>query len=857
MRSEKDPNIRSAQQSELIRRLKNIIPAASLGALHIFSSYSPTKAENLEIIASSSPSISSQINLKDSSPLATIALPSETQSSQPLFLFVKNPDPKAISLLLESEKIPYKDITIRKDGIVEIRSSQENGLVQQSGEKMIGFLYLSQESKNPKIFFPPRKINLAGLDFSLEVADSDRGVSYVNKERNIRFLLNPEEIDPDDFEHVSRLKDFFTDEVLDKYFIYPNLPTPLVVTTESQLSEELNLRIDLFENDKEFAVRVNNSYIFFNRVNLSESQAKVINTIREIFGQENTSIIASNEQFRQEIQIQKDEKKISFVLDERGTVKKIIGPEEEVIKFIPKARNIPLLNGEIDETKKLVIKERKKDPKGNPIFVPKEGLIILSEEVSTKEGISYLKTSEGDFVRKDRGTVVNEKVPLEIDIQSQKDYELVEKAYFDKTEVKRYLGDFISAMKSVGINLVQDEIVRGLKYTKDQESNQPRLIFSITDKENNLYTIGFFGQINENNETEWRPLRLKDAAKNKILIGAEIDPGHPNDTESGYLNFALDNFNHLTISGAMMNQFIHDYGSYYFPYIVEEYMKKNSFDAYLSVSICHLLYHHDSFPQELTDKNISPKEKKELARNFIRRRIKDVIGVVSPLMKKYPNLQIQLNLANEAIWEYNGGVGWEGEYSNFPLFNILGKNWIPEAYVTFEEVIKEHNLPRNRFVLLMNDWGIEIPGLKSNYYKSQRNWVIKEIAKRLGISPEEVQLDVGIQFGYNTLGLSNQFTSPYVTKARNAILKEIGEKEFIGHLGSISEDLYITEFSADTPIETIRGLKILMELDNLRMINFWDVLNRGNRKIDTLVDKNTYKPLVSYYFLMGKILSKK
>lgn len=172
---------------------------------------------------------------------------------------------------------------------------------------------------------------------------------------------------------------------------------------------------------------------------------------------------------------------------------------------------------------------------------------------------------------------------------------------------------------------------------------------------------------------------------------------------------------------------------------------------------------------------------------------------------------------------------------------------MPEAYIAFEEVREEFGLPRNRFTLLMNDWGIQNPGLKANYYKSQREWIIREIARRLNASPNSIQLNVGIQFGLGSRGQSN------VVLTKKLLQSEQGRKQLIAHLNLFGGEIYITELVADNYDEIIKVLRLLKEVNGIRMINFWDGLNRDFPG-QTIVDKNTYEPLPSYFSLIDTLL---
>jgi len=78
----------------------------------------------------------------------------------------------------------------------------------------------------------------------------------------------------------------------------------------------------------------------------------------------------------------------------------------------------------------------------------------------------------------------------------------------------------------------------------------------------------------------------------------------------------------------------------------------------------------------------------------------------------------------------------------------------------------------------MNDWGIQNPGIKSDYYVSQRNWVINEISKELGVPTKDIQLDVGIQFGLGSEGQND------VKITKRLLETPAGRSQLIRHLES-------------------------------------------------------------------------
>jgi hypothetical protein len=428
----------------------------------------------------------------------------------------------------------------------------------------------------------------------------------------------------------------------------------------------------------------------------------------------------------------------------------------------------------------------------------------------------------------------------------------------ESAEYKQGLQDYLNAM---GLKV---ENVITLEEVKVINGQEHRFLVAIPDQtkltpEQQKYA-DLFGAVplfilsqNEQGEWGWRKSEWHDITN--VLIGVEIDPGHPNDHEVAYRNFVVENTNYFVVSGAMSHQWL-QYGVKFTPEMVHLH-KKNNPESPLTLGIGHLFYHHDTFPDNLSNSEIPLNQRQELTKQYMRQRIREVLDVLAPLMNQYPDLTVQFNLGNEVVWEYQGNTGWEGEYSDYPLYDNLGKDWLVEGYIAFEEVRESYRLPREKFILLMNDWGIQQPGLKANYYLQQRNWVVGEISKKMCINPSEVQLDIGIQFGMGSGGATD------VQPTLRLLQTAEGRKKIIDNLMTLSErsdgPIYFTEVVADNPKIITSFLLMVDEAKkqglSIGMINFWDSLN-SNFDGETIVNKDDYRVLAPYYFILEIFLQK-
>lgn len=123
--------------------------------------------------------------------------------------------------------------------------------------------------------------------------------------------------------------------------------------------------------------------------------------------------------------------------------------------------------------------------------------------------------------------------------------------------------------------------------------------------------------------------------------------------------------------------------------------------------------------------------------------------------KEINEVDLEMVIGNEAFWESGGQLGWEkspyldafqSEDANYPV-------WLVEAYVKTFSKLKDKGFSMDRVKLIYNDYGIESGGNKSKLVLPQLKLVKAEIAKRLGITVEEVMLYVGMQSHFNLPGM--------------------------------------------------------------------------------------------------------
>jgi hypothetical protein len=374
----------------------------------------------------------------------------------------------------------------------------------------------------------------------------------------------------------------------------------------------------------------------------------------------------------------------------------------------------------------------------------------------------------------------------------------------------------------------------------------------------------------EKENWKWKQNGWRDIAdKENFLVGVSIDAGHPNHNDPEYLDFIFENTNLITIAGGLMHKYM-EYGKVYVPQVLKKYFQVNP-NAPLAIQVHHLFWHQDSFPSYLTDTSLSLESRQEKGQEYMKERIREVIDVLLPYLDKLQ--KVILVLANEVFWEFQGNVGWTGEYGGHPLYALYGEKWVAMAYKAFDDVVKEYIIPRDNFILLLNDYQIEIPNLKADFYLRQRDLIISQISDDMGISPDKVQLDIGIQFGQ---GYGDQFGQELYNMTKRILAtisdKENGHKEMATHLNKMGEkgNIFITEFGAKGSLIELtefmnNTLDIFSNVGNIKAINLWDALNfdstsgSGNIVIIKSPEKTGKTPYTKTlgYFSMSKYLLQK
>lgn len=128
-------------------------------------------------------------------------------------------------------------------------------------------------------------------------------------------------------------------------------------------------------------------------------------------------------------------------------------------------------------------------------------------------------------------------------------------------------------------------------------------------------------------------------------------------------------------------------------------------------------------------------------------RVVDIFDILAN--SKYQN-PIIVNIFNEPFRQYHDTpniVGWK---TDTLFYEKLGENFLIESYRLFYEEAKRRGLEPGKDVLfIFNEYGIHVPNKKVSFLQQVLPEVKSGIAQRLNISPEEVQLGIGIEMRFD------------------------------------------------------------------------------------------------------------
>ncbi|MGB9881952.1 MAG: hypothetical protein ACPLPV_04195, partial [Methanomassiliicoccales archaeon] len=429
---------------------------------------------------------------------------------------------------------------------------------------------------------------------------------------------------------------------------------------------------------------------------------------------------------------------------------------------------------------------------------------------------------------------------------------------FDLTHPDAPIPQFVRAMREVGITLDPAFVAENLgrNYQLRQGPDGKPCVLTVYRTENKPYAMAFIAEQNEKGEWKWRRAQWHDITNiiransgRDFMVAVGIDEGDENHNDPLYLTRAFEG-NTIWITGGLMHSSI-GYGRTYVPQVLHEYHRRFPNNP-ATLGFYHMFWHHDQIPQLNTA---------EETRNYMRQRVREVLTILAPFLRQY-NDRIIFNLTNEAMAGFGGShnyVGWVEHSGNgelYPYYKFFGDNWITEAYLAFEDVRREMGLPRENFTLLVAEYGIDLPGRKSEFYEDRLRTIKQRIAQELGISWKQVQLDIGIQ-------CNHIYDSPYEEEYYRLMATENGRVAIASNINALaintnSKVFFLEVNYKDNSLEhALELLDLARRVDNLG--GFQHAGLRINSDVENtywdIDERTSYPPTAAYYAFFDFLLN--
>jgi hypothetical protein len=232
------------------------------------------------------------------------------------------------------------------------------------------------------------------------------------------------------------------------------------------------------------------------------------------------------------------------------------------------------------------------------------------------------------------------------------------------------------------------------------------------------------------------------------------------------------------------------------------------------------------------------------------------LGFVKDIISAGGNT-VYINFYNEPWWYDSGNVGW----LNSPYYRWFGQDCIVEAYLSYYNTAVEYGLsPGKDFRLIVNVDGIFYPNKKLYFALDELIRTKKEIARRLGIQDEQIQLDLGIQWRFDgrVPPKDGRYKIPSVNELQKAfdIINDYEKK-----IGTVLP-IHITEFEIAGVTEEDRA-KMMIDFSHIALTNrVISITYNGTLRSPSspfVDDRNNwfdhqYKPTKYYYLFMANLL---
>ena len=412
---------------------------------------------------------------------------------------------------------------------------------------------------------------------------------------------------------------------------------------------------------------------------------------------------------------------------------------------------------------------------------------------------------------------------------------------FDLHNPDAPIPQFVNAMQARGINIEPRTVITelGKNYETRQGPDGKTYIlttYTVEGKNGARYSMGLIAEKDERGEWRWKGITFLNSLKNLygIEIGTSVNPADGNYGSSNYRKTAAREFSIFKTVGFSPQTFEN------WPSVPSQQIRfVREFDKIMYIGA--IINHHE-IPSSWNNRQPTNEE----VQNFVNERVDTILRSLKEAGGGY------VDVVSEAMW-YSNGRGWE----NSPFYKLYGRNIIAEIYIkAYQKALELGLKPGKDVVFIYNDYGIELPGPKSDFVYEELLRTKQIISERLGIT--EVPLDVGIQFhvypsyqsaGYPTAALINNLQ-------QEGIVANINRFKHIG--GVHIAELQVNDIEDIDKINDALNLVIRSGIQGgVKSIIFYQMLARENlwKSVNPEVFDNQYRRTENYYRILSTILS--
>lgn len=619
----------------------------------------------------------------------------------------------------------------------------------------IATVFVSSEEKKPTLYFFP---SLVIFNTQLTPSINPKGeLTYIDPANQLRIIIPQEvleKIGPDDIGLSEYVHSQLESLINQGKYVLVNHQTSSIRRWEvnkpvGDLGMDLNLR---YEENGNLIITVGPQVIEIEKSKippfLANLNSEGITFVDEQFDNKERKLTFSDGQSN-----------FTLILDENNTPLKIVGP--------PTERQFAEINASSLNVR------RSPGTKGEKIGAVRKGtrLEIIDSTPIEVEGINWVKVrlpdgTEGYIAWGEQySQIKTEKITPELVIPPSEEL-IIPAPDFESLEIKRAIDDFINAMKMGGIEATEKEVAGKITYIDKKSDGTP-----LVDQNGKPFIVGVYnldpdplkkGETHEGSipliiwtrEGGWRKATFRDF----YTIGTSVDGAEKDETQI-YKETVGENFALIFPSGSFMQTTIDRW----------DYIFANNFRN-LADTYKQIFYIHPGFWHGDLSKRINNLEGENL-KNFMRQRVRNLLRYVNKINPG--EAPTYINIINEPLYSWGGKPGWEKS----PYFKLFGEDLITEVYMMFYEEAKNLGLEVGKDVrFVYSDYDLYRNSDKSRFVFNELQRSRDEIAKRLGINPRDVQLDISMQMrlDYNSGDPSKnggRYPVPTKEELREAILR--------------------------------------------------------------------------------------